>query len=79
MFKPNYTITHEILNNLMRTAEAKALIDNAYPYPEMGSGFREMRPVRPRLRLAIELANELRDLDETTRVGLKQYSLERLH
>ena len=30
MFKPNYTITHEILNNLMRTAEAKALIDNAY-------------------------------------------------
>lgn len=34
MFKPNYTITHEILNNLMRTAEAKALIDNAYLIPK---------------------------------------------
>ena len=34
MLKPNYTITHEILNNLMRTAEAKALIDNAYLIPK---------------------------------------------
>ena len=34
MFKPKYTITSTILNNLIRTAEAKALIDNAYLIPK---------------------------------------------
>ena len=34
MFKPNYSITPDILNNLIKTAEAKALIDNAYLVPK---------------------------------------------
>jgi len=33
MFKPKYTITPEILNNLIKTAGAKAVIDNAYLIP----------------------------------------------
>ncbi len=34
MFKPKYTITSEILNNLVTVAGAKALIDNAYLIPK---------------------------------------------
>jgi Fic family protein len=34
MFKPNYTITPSILNNLIKTAEARAVIDNAYLVPK---------------------------------------------
>ncbi|MBI5409911.1 MAG: Fic family protein [Nitrospirae bacterium] len=34
MFKPNYRITADILNNLIKTAEAKALVDNAYLVPK---------------------------------------------
>lgn len=34
MFKPKYSITPEILNNLIKTAEAKALLDNAYLVPK---------------------------------------------
>ncbi len=34
MFKPKYSITHEILTNLIKTAEAKALLDNAYLVPK---------------------------------------------
>src|SRR3990170_4257428 len=34
MFKPNYTITHYILDNLVKTAEAKGLVDNAYLVPK---------------------------------------------
>ena len=34
MFKPKYTITSEILNNLIKTAQAKAVIDNAYIIPK---------------------------------------------
>ena len=30
MFKPKFTITFKILNNLTKTAAAKAVIDNAY-------------------------------------------------
>src|SRR4030067_1192060 len=33
MFKPKYTIIPEILNNLIKTAGAKAVIDNAYLIP----------------------------------------------
>jgi len=33
MFKPKYLITPNVLNNLIKTAEAKALIDNAYLVP----------------------------------------------
>lgn len=34
MFKPVYSITPDILNNLIKTAEAKALVDNAYLVPK---------------------------------------------
>ena len=34
MFKPKYTISSEILNNLIKTGGAKALIDNAYLIPK---------------------------------------------
>lgn len=34
MFKPAYSITPDILNNLIKTAEAKALVDNAYLVPK---------------------------------------------
>lgn len=34
MFEPKYSITPEILNNLIKTAEAKALLDNAYLVPK---------------------------------------------
>jgi len=34
MFKPNYTITHYILDNLVKTASAKGLVDNAYLVPK---------------------------------------------
>lgn len=34
MLKPNYRITADILNNLVKTAEAKALVDNAYLVPK---------------------------------------------
>src|SRR3989337_2515309 len=34
MFKPKYSITPDILNNLVMTAEAKALLDNAYLVPK---------------------------------------------
>ena len=34
MFKPAYSITPDILNNLVKTAEAKALVDNAYLVPK---------------------------------------------
>lgn len=34
MFKPAYSITTDILNNLIKTAEAKALVDNAYLVPK---------------------------------------------
>jgi len=33
MFKPKYIITSEILKNLVRTAEAKAMLENAYLVP----------------------------------------------
>jgi Fic family protein len=33
MFKPRYVITSEILNNLVKTAEAKAVLENAYLIP----------------------------------------------
>ena len=34
MFKPKYSITPDILNNLIKTAEAKAVVDNAYLVPK---------------------------------------------
>ncbi|MEK6726234.1 MAG: Fic family protein [Deltaproteobacteria bacterium] len=34
MFKPKYSITNHILNNLIKTAEAKAVLDNAYLVPK---------------------------------------------
>jgi Fic family protein len=34
MFKPKYSITPNVLNNLIKTAEAKAVIDNAYLVPK---------------------------------------------
>ncbi len=34
MFKPNYSITPDMLNSLIKTAEAKALLDNAYFVPK---------------------------------------------
>lgn len=34
MFQPKYTITSEVLNNLVKIAGAKALIDNAYLIPK---------------------------------------------
>ena len=34
MFKPKYTITPASLNNLINTAGAKALIENAYLMPK---------------------------------------------
>src|SRR3989337_3795629 len=34
MFKPKYTITHYSLDNLVKTATAKGLVDNAYLVPK---------------------------------------------
>jgi len=34
MFKPKYSITANILNNLIKTAEARAVVDNAYLVPK---------------------------------------------
>ncbi|MBI5406298.1 MAG: Fic family protein [Nitrospirae bacterium] len=34
MFKPKYSITPNILNNLIKTAKAKAVVDNAYLVPK---------------------------------------------
>ncbi len=34
MFKPKYSITPNVLNNIIKTAEAKAVIDNAYLVPK---------------------------------------------
>ena len=34
MFKPKYSITPNVLNNLIKTAESKAVIDNAYLVPK---------------------------------------------
>ncbi|MDP3015475.1 MAG: hypothetical protein Q8N70_00170 [Deltaproteobacteria bacterium] len=34
MFKPKYSITPNILSNLIKTAEARAVIDNAYLVPK---------------------------------------------
>jgi Fic family protein len=34
MFRPKYSITSNILNNLIKTAEAKAVVDNAYLVPK---------------------------------------------
>ena len=34
MFKPNYSITPNILSNLIKTAEARAVVDNAYLVPK---------------------------------------------
>jgi Fic family protein len=34
MFKPNYSITSNILSNLIKTAEARAVVDNAYLVPK---------------------------------------------
>ena len=34
MFKPNYSITPSILSNLIKTAEARAVVDNAYLVPK---------------------------------------------
>ena len=34
MFKPKYSITPDVLNNLIKTAEARTVIDNAYLVPK---------------------------------------------
>ena len=34
MFKPKYSITHHILNNLVNIAAVKAVLDNAYLVPK---------------------------------------------
>src|SRR3990172_1484792 len=46
MFKPNYSITPDILNNLIKTAEAKALIDNAHLIPKWEVALRREALIR---------------------------------
>ena len=46
MFKPKYTITSEILNNLVKTAEAKAVLENAYLIPKWEVALRREALIR---------------------------------
>lgn len=46
MFKPKYTITSEILNSLIKTAEAKAVIDNAFLVPKWEVALRREALIR---------------------------------
>lgn len=46
MFRPTYTITPVILDNLVRTAEAKALIDNAHLIPKWEVALRREALIR---------------------------------
>lgn len=46
MFKPKYTITSEILNNLVKTAEAKAMLENAYLIPKWEVALRREALIR---------------------------------
>ncbi|MCX5810220.1 MAG: Fic family protein [Proteobacteria bacterium] len=46
MFKPKYTITPEILKNLVKTAEAKAVLENAYLIPKWEVALRREALIR---------------------------------